>query len=119
MASARSVTFAATSGRLPEPLSSPAHRSAASWHGSAAGRARLGLPAGVPVLLVFGGSQEVKRLNDAVAEAIADLVERCSVVHIAGAGGIEEAESLRATLPTERRSATARSPSCSMTWMPR
>ncbi len=104
MASVRSVTFAVTRGRLPEPLyvtGTPIR----GLHGvdGQTGRARLGLPAGVPVMLVFGGSQEVKRLNDAVAEAVAELVERCSVVHITGAGGIAEAESLRAALPEGRR----------------
>ena len=39
-------------------------------------RARLQLPADVPVLLVFGGSQAVRRFNDAVAEALPHLVER-------------------------------------------
>jgi UDP-N-acetylglucosamine--N-acetylmuramyl-(pentapeptide) pyrophosphoryl-undecaprenol N-acetylglucosamine transferase len=104
LASARSVSFRATRDRLPAPVfvtGTPIR----GLHGvdKAAGRARLGLPPDVPVMLVFGGSQAVKRLNDAVAEAIGDLVERCSVVHIAGDGGIGQAETLRAALPAERR----------------
>ena len=69
----------------------------------ASGHARLGLPEGVPVMLVFGGSQEVRRLNEAVAQAVGDLVERCTVVHITGSGAIADADALRASLPQGRR----------------
>ena len=37
---------------------------------------RLGIPTGLPVLLVFGGSQSVRRLDEAMAAAVGDLVER-------------------------------------------
>ena len=66
----------------------------------AAARARLGLPPDLPVLLVFGGSQAVRRLNEAMADAIGDLVQRCCVVHVAGPSAIEQAEALRAALPS-------------------
>jgi UDP-N-acetylglucosamine--N-acetylmuramyl-(pentapeptide) pyrophosphoryl-undecaprenol N-acetylglucosamine transferase len=38
-----------------------------------------------------------------VSEAIADLVERCVVVHITGAGGIDAAEADRSRLPIDRQ----------------
>jgi UDP-N-acetylglucosamine--N-acetylmuramyl-(pentapeptide) pyrophosphoryl-undecaprenol N-acetylglucosamine transferase len=103
LASARTVSFAATRARLPAPTfvtGTPIRD--LSGGDKAAARARLGLPADVPVLLVFGGSQSVRRLNDAIADAIADLVERCSVVHITGSAAITEAEALRKGLPAER-----------------
>jgi UDP-N-acetylglucosamine--N-acetylmuramyl-(pentapeptide) pyrophosphoryl-undecaprenol N-acetylglucosamine transferase len=104
LATARGVTFAATVARLPEPtyLTGTPIRGLRGVD-TASGRARLGLPADVPTMLVFGGSQEVRRLNDAVAASIADLVERCSVVHISGDGGIAAAESQRAALPLEQQ----------------
>ncbi len=104
LASARTVSFAATRARLPAPTfvtGTPIRD--LSGGDKAAARARLGLPADVPVLLVFGGSQSVRRLNDAIADAIADLVERCSVVHITGSAAITEAEALRDGLPAARR----------------
>lgn len=104
LATARSLTFASTKGCLPEP----AYVTGTPIRGlrgmdADAGRARLELPAGVPVMLVFGGSQEVRRLNDAVADAVADLVERCSVVHITGDGAIAAAEGVRASLPHDQQ----------------
>jgi len=66
-------------------------------------RVRLGLPADLPMLLVFGGSQAVRRLNEAMTDAIADLVERCAVVHITGSGAYAQAEALRQTLAAPLR----------------
>jgi UDP-N-acetylglucosamine--N-acetylmuramyl-(pentapeptide) pyrophosphoryl-undecaprenol N-acetylglucosamine transferase len=45
-------------------------------------RARLGLPADGPVVLVFGGSQGARRLNEAALEAFA--AEGPAVLHLAG-----------------------------------
>ena len=104
LASVRSVSFGVTSSRLPEPVfvTGTPIRGLRGVDG-ASGRARLDLSPDLPVMLIFGGSQAVKRLNEAVAEAIADLVERCSVVHITGDSGIAAAETLRAGLPEARR----------------
>jgi UDP-N-acetylglucosamine--N-acetylmuramyl-(pentapeptide) pyrophosphoryl-undecaprenol N-acetylglucosamine transferase len=104
LATARSVTFAVTTTRLPEPVfvtGTPIR--GLRGVDAEAGRARLGLPPDLPVMLVFGGSQAVKRLNDAISDAIGDLVERCSVVHIAGDSGIAQAEALRDSLPADRQ----------------
>jgi UDP-N-acetylglucosamine--N-acetylmuramyl-(pentapeptide) pyrophosphoryl-undecaprenol N-acetylglucosamine transferase len=100
LATARSLTFGATKGRLPEPsyVTGTPIRGLRGMDADA-GRARLRLPADLPVMLVFGGSQEVRRLNDAVAAAVTDLVQRCSVVHITGGGAIAAAEAVRAALP--------------------
>ncbi len=104
LATLRTVSYPATRERLPQPtfVTGTPIRDLEGGEPAAA-RARLGLPADLPVLLVFGGSQAVRRLNEAIAEAIADLVERCCVVHITGTSAIAEAEALRASLPEARR----------------
>jgi UDP-N-acetylglucosamine--N-acetylmuramyl-(pentapeptide) pyrophosphoryl-undecaprenol N-acetylglucosamine transferase len=68
-----------------------------------AARVRLGIAPRERVLLVFGGSQAVRRLNDAVAEALPALVERVTVVHVTGEEAIEPAERAREALPPDRR----------------
>lgn len=72
-------------------------------HDRVSARAALGLPPELPVLLVFGGSQAVRRLNDAVAAALPELVTGAVVLHITGAGGWEEAEARRVALPDALR----------------
>jgi UDP-N-acetylglucosamine--N-acetylmuramyl-(pentapeptide) pyrophosphoryl-undecaprenol N-acetylglucosamine transferase len=69
----------------------------------AAARERLGLEAADRLVVVFGGSQAVRRLNAAVAGALPALVERAVVIHIAGADGMPEAEASRAALPEALR----------------
>lgn len=104
MATLRTVSFSATSARLPAPVfvtGTPIRDLGSGDKASA--RSRLGLPADVPVMLVFGGSQAVRRLSDAVAESLAELVERCCLVHITGESAIAEAEALRGSLPAARR----------------
>jgi UDP-N-acetylglucosamine--N-acetylmuramyl-(pentapeptide) pyrophosphoryl-undecaprenol N-acetylglucosamine transferase len=68
-----------------------------------AARARLGLPDGVRVLLIFGGSQAVRRFNAAVAEALPRLVERVAVIHVTGEDGYAAALTAREALPEDRR----------------
>jgi UDP-N-acetylglucosamine--N-acetylmuramyl-(pentapeptide) pyrophosphoryl-undecaprenol N-acetylglucosamine transferase len=68
-----------------------------------AARAFAGAGAGDRVLLVFGGSQAVRRINDAVSAALPRLVERARVIHVAGEAGIERAQADRAALPAELR----------------
>ena len=104
MATLRTVTFAGAAGALPRPtlVTGTPIRGLGGLGREAACR-RLGLPEDVPVMLVFGGSQEVRRFNAAVSEALVDLVERCVVVHITGSGGIAAAEADRARLPLERQ----------------
>ena len=59
------------------------------------GRARLGideaLRGGRRVLLVVGGSLGASALNEAVTAALDDLLRSCVVVHVRGAGKLDEA----------------------------
>ena len=50
-------------------------------------RERFGARPGERILLVFGGSQAVRRINDAVIGALPRLVERVRVVHVTGDAG--------------------------------
>jgi UDP-N-acetylglucosamine--N-acetylmuramyl-(pentapeptide) pyrophosphoryl-undecaprenol N-acetylglucosamine transferase len=69
----------------------------------AAARKALGLPADMPNVLVFGGSQAVRRLNDAVGEALPKLVETVSVVHHVGDAGYAAALARKDALPAAQR----------------
>jgi UDP-N-acetylglucosamine--N-acetylmuramyl-(pentapeptide) pyrophosphoryl-undecaprenol N-acetylglucosamine transferase len=69
-----------------------------------AARHRLGIPDGVRVLLIFGGSQAVRRFNAAVADALARLVERVAVIHVTGDDGYAAALAGREALPEAVRS---------------
>jgi UDP-N-acetylglucosamine--N-acetylmuramyl-(pentapeptide) pyrophosphoryl-undecaprenol N-acetylglucosamine transferase len=64
-----------------------------------AARARLGIPPGARTLLIFGGSQAVRRFNAAVAEALPGLVERVHVLHVTGDEGYAAALTAREALP--------------------
>ncbi|MCI0582767.1 MAG: UDP-N-acetylglucosamine--N-acetylmuramyl-(pentapeptide) pyrophosphoryl-undecaprenol N-acetylglucosamine transferase [Chloroflexi bacterium] len=68
-----------------------------------AARERLGIPPGGRVLLVFGGSQAVRRFNAAVAEVLPQLVERVHVMHVAGDDGYAAALAARERLPADLR----------------
>jgi len=66
-------------------------------------RATFGGRPGERILLVFGGSQAVKRINDAVAIALPRLVERVRVVHVTGDAGYGPALAARSSLPEALR----------------
>ena len=66
-------------------------------------RARFGARPGERILLVFGGSQAVRRINDAVLGALPRLVERVRVVHVTGEAGYGAAIAARETLPADLR----------------
>ena len=66
-------------------------------------RARFGGRPGERILLVFGGSQAVRRINDAVIAALPRLTERVRVVHVTGDAGYGPALAARETLPEELR----------------
>ena len=68
-----------------------------------AARARFGVPAGDRLLLIFGGSQAVRRFNAAVAGALGRLVERVHVVHVTGETGYAAALAGREALPARLR----------------
>ena len=64
-----------------------------------AARARMDVDPGQRVLLIFGGSQAVRRFNAAVAEALPRLVERVTVIHVTGDEGYAAALAGREGLP--------------------
>ena len=67
-------------------------------------RKRLDLPQDARVMLIFGGSQAVRRFNDAVIEALPRLVERGHVLHVTGEDAYAAALAARERLPLESRS---------------
>jgi len=64
-----------------------------------AARRHFGIPPGDRVLLVFGGSQAVRRFNGAVAEALPELVARVHVIHVTGESGYAAALARKGSLP--------------------
>jgi UDP-N-acetylglucosamine--N-acetylmuramyl-(pentapeptide) pyrophosphoryl-undecaprenol N-acetylglucosamine transferase len=68
-----------------------------------AARARFEVPASARLILVFGGSQAVRRFNAAVAEALPRLVKRDHVVHVTGDDGYASALAGRESLPAAVR----------------
>jgi UDP-N-acetylglucosamine:LPS N-acetylglucosamine transferase len=68
-----------------------------------AARAKLAIPTGLRVMLIFGGSQAVRRFNAAVAEALPRLVEKVAVIHVTGDDGYAAALAGREALPAEQR----------------
>jgi UDP-N-acetylglucosamine--N-acetylmuramyl-(pentapeptide) pyrophosphoryl-undecaprenol N-acetylglucosamine transferase len=69
----------------------------------AGARARLDLPADARTILIFGGSQAVRRFNAAVAAALPRLVERVHVVHVTGDSGYAAALTQREQLAPDVR----------------
>ena len=69
----------------------------------ATARAKLKLEPDDRVLLVFGGSQAVRRFNGAVAQALPRLVERVVVIHVTGEEGYAPALTGREQLPEAMR----------------
>ena len=104
MASALAVSFAEMCARLPgrcfvtgTPIRSFAGRT------PAAARAALDLEPQTPALFVFGGSQQVRRLNRAVWDALPTLVKDASVIHMTGEPAYGDALRAREALPVEQR----------------
>ena len=102
LASALAVSFAATcpalDRRRPCFVTGTPIRDVAAIDRLAA-RERLGLPSSARLVVVFGGSQAVRRLNAAVTSALPELVEKAHVIHLTGADGLADAEAARAALP--------------------
>ena len=68
-----------------------------------AARHALGLDPGDRMLLVFGGSQAVARMNAALAESLPRLVPDWHVLHLAGEDGMADAGAARQALPEALR----------------
>lgn len=54
----------------------------------------LDLEAGVPVILILGGSQGARIINDAIMEALPELVEKYQIIHQTGRDMISEIKKL-------------------------
>jgi UDP-N-acetylglucosamine--N-acetylmuramyl-(pentapeptide) pyrophosphoryl-undecaprenol N-acetylglucosamine transferase len=108
LADVRCVSFGQTCGSLageaPCYVTGTPIRDPSGIHRGEA-RERLGLATGERLVLVFGGSQAVRRFNAAVAEALPELVGRCTVIHVTGEEGYADALAARERLPEERRDA--------------
>ncbi len=104
LASALAVSFAEACARLPGRcfITGTPIRSFAGCDRAAA-RATLGLEPETPVMFIFGGSQQVRRLNRAVWDALQSLVENASVIHMTGEPAYGEALKARDSLPTQQR----------------
>jgi UDP-N-acetylglucosamine--N-acetylmuramyl-(pentapeptide) pyrophosphoryl-undecaprenol N-acetylglucosamine transferase len=72
--------------------------------GRAAARERIELPPDAKVMLIFGGSQAVRRFNVAVTEALPRLVERGHILHVTGDDAYASCLAARERLPAELRS---------------
>jgi len=68
-----------------------------------AARARFEVPSSARLLLIFGGSQAVRRFNAAVADALPRLVVRVHVIHVTGDEGYATALAGREALPAAVR----------------
>ncbi len=68
-----------------------------------AARTKMGIDPAERVLLIFGGSQAVRRFNAAVAAALPRLVETVTVIHVTGDDGYAAALAAREALPAEAR----------------
>ena len=104
MATALAVSFAEACARLPGPcfVTGTPIRSFAG-RDRAAARGALGLEPDTPVMFIFGGSQQVRRLNRAVWDALPTLVAAASVVHMTGEPAYADALKAREALATDAR----------------
>ena len=67
-------------------------------------RERLALGPTDRMMMIFGGSQAVRRFNGAVSEALPRLIERVHVLHVTGDAGYSGALGDREVLPAALRS---------------
>lgn len=106
LASVLAVSFSATCAALPASrrcyLTGTPIRDVSAVDRLAA-REALGVAPDARLVVIFGGSQAVRRFNEAVAAALPRLVMRAVVVHVTGPEGLEGARAARATLSTAMR----------------
>jgi len=108
LASAITVSFEATGRALPGPcyVTGTPTRPLAGLDGAAAraaARERLAIESSERVVLVFGGSQAVRRFDDAVDAALPVLVGRAMLIQVTGEAGYGAALRRREALPEDRR----------------
>jgi UDP-N-acetylglucosamine--N-acetylmuramyl-(pentapeptide) pyrophosphoryl-undecaprenol N-acetylglucosamine transferase len=58
------------------------------------GKAFLGIDSSEPIILVFGGSLGAQAINQQVRNTLTSLQDKYVIVHVVGAGNIDEAHSL-------------------------
>ena len=80
----------------------PIRRSLLAWKRES-GRLALGVAPADVLVLVTGGSQGSERLNEAVFAALARLLRRAVVMHVAGEANLGKAEARKTTLPADLR----------------
>jgi UDP-N-acetylglucosamine--N-acetylmuramyl-(pentapeptide) pyrophosphoryl-undecaprenol N-acetylglucosamine transferase len=99
------VSFAETAKSLPGRcyVTGTPIRSFAG-HDRASAREALHLEPDTPVVFVFGGSQQVRRMNRAVWDALLDLVKNTQIIHMTGEPAYADALKAREKLPTGWRS---------------
>ncbi|HEX8730916.1 MAG TPA: undecaprenyldiphospho-muramoylpentapeptide beta-N-acetylglucosaminyltransferase [Ktedonobacterales bacterium] len=101
-ASRITISFAASRRWFPEAktllMGNPvrAEMLAAAQFNPAQAKAAFGLDPRLPVVLVTGGSQGARRLNQVVAAALPKLLPRCQVLHISGERTFEATRALAA-----------------------
>jgi UDP-N-acetylglucosamine--N-acetylmuramyl-(pentapeptide) pyrophosphoryl-undecaprenol N-acetylglucosamine transferase len=67
------------------------------------GMNKFGLSPNLPVLLVFGGSQGARSINNAMIPILPQLLDRAQVIHISGAKNWKEIEQNLAAIPETLR----------------
>lgn len=75
-----------------------------------AARHAFGVGPGERLMLVFGGSQAVTRMNTAVTDALVELLPDWHVLHLTGEAGVADAGAARQRLPHRLRSRYAAEP---------
>lgn len=76
----------------------PLRNELAKWNPGVA-RSHFGLSAELPTLLVFGGSQGARSINQAIIETLPDLLADMQILHISGKLDWPEVENIAAELP--------------------
>ena len=69
-------------------------------------RTNLGLAPDVPLVLVTGGSQGARHLNQTVCQALPELLKQCQVLHISGSNLFNETRELSAQILADVASET-------------
>jgi UDP-N-acetylglucosamine--N-acetylmuramyl-(pentapeptide) pyrophosphoryl-undecaprenol N-acetylglucosamine transferase len=104
LASALAVSYAGTLDRLPgRPFVTGTPVRALAGIARDEARRRLRLPPDGPVVLIFGGSQAVRRFERALADALPALVSRVAVLHLTGESAFPDAQRRRQALPEAQR----------------
>jgi UDP-N-acetylglucosamine--N-acetylmuramyl-(pentapeptide) pyrophosphoryl-undecaprenol N-acetylglucosamine transferase len=103
LATAAAVAFEATCARLTGACYVTGTPTRPAVLDQVAARARLGIDRDARCLLIFGGSQSVRRFDAAVDEALPALARRVHVIHLTGQAAYPAAVQRREALPAADR----------------